>query len=197
MAGVLPCLDIGAPGGRAAEDIMRFGLILLAGALAAGPAAAAQRHDADVEKDVRSAILRDVNYGVFDSVGVAVKDGHVLMQGSVRRGSVRNDLEKRVARVAGVRSVTNEVRVQSTSFSDDRLRLQLYRAIYGGVLLPHTVTAEPVRIVVDRGRVTLTGYVNSRVEQVKVGIVARDTMAFAVDNQVKLDGEQNAETPTM
>jgi osmotically-inducible protein OsmY len=50
-----------------------------------------------------------------------------------------------------------------------------------------------VRIIVDGGRVTLTGYVNSEVERFLVGQVARDTLAFAVDNQVKLDREAHPE----
>jgi len=49
-----------------------------------------------------------------------------------------------------------------------------------------------VRIVVDHGKVTLTGWVNSAVDRTLVGIAARDTLAFDVDNRVKIDGEPPA-----
>ena len=51
----------------------------------------------------------------------------------------------------------------------------------------------PIRIVVDQGRVTLTGAVGSAVERQLVGHIARATLAFAVDNQVKLESELRAE----
>ena len=45
----------------------------------------------------------------------------------------------------------------------------------------------------DDGRVTLTGYVGSAVEQQLLGHIARGTLAFAVDNQVKLESERDEE----
>jgi hypothetical protein len=177
---------------RVAIAVLLGSLVLPVGAATAAPPAA--RHDVDVEHDVHEAILGSLHYGVFDSVGVVVRDGNVLLEGSVLRGYARGDLEKRVARVAGVRSVTNRLTVQSFSAFDDRLRRQIFRSIYGGdTLMPHTAFAAPVHIVVDRGRVTLTGFVNSRVEQVKVGMKARETGAFSVDNRVTLEGDRHAE----
>ena len=51
----------------------------------------------------------------------------------------------------------------------------------------------PIRIIVEDGRVTLTGYVGSLVEQRVVEHIARATLAFAVDNQVKLESERVVE----
>jgi osmotically-inducible protein OsmY len=178
---------------------MRLAMAVLVGSLAVSVGSATAdpspgRQDADVERDVHAAILGSLHYGVFDSVGVVVRDGDVVLEGSVLRGFVRGEIEKRVSRVAGVRSVTNRLTVQSFSTFDDQLRRQIFRSIYGGdTLLPHTAFAAPVHIVVNRGRVTLTGYVNSRVEQVKVGMKARETAAFSVDNRVKLEGDRHAE----
>jgi osmotically-inducible protein OsmY len=80
--------------------------------------------------------------------------------------------------------------VQSASPFDDRLRGQIYARIYGDRLLPFVGhTDAPVRIVVDNGRVTLTGWVNSEVDRQVFGNIANGTLAFAVDNRIKVDGE--------
>lgn len=156
---------------------------------------AVERSDADLEKDVRKAILRSPNYGVFDSVGVTIEDGVVLIQGSVRMGYRKNDIVDRVAKVEGLRGLTDEIQVQSVSQFDDRLRGQLFRQIYGSDRFVHftNLANPPVRIVVDRGRVTLTGYVPTRVDQALLGHIARSTSAFKVDNLVQVDGEQDKE----
>src|SRR5262245_6022737 len=81
---------------------------------------AASRPDAAVERDAENAVLRYVHYGVFDAVGVQVQDGQVTLVGSVNQPYRKDDIERRVARVAGVREVVNEIEVQPLSFNDDR-----------------------------------------------------------------------------
>lgn len=146
--------------------------------------------DADLSKAARGAILGYVHYGVFDSVGLGVQDGVVTLTGSVYQPYRRKDIEARVAKLPGVREIKNEIQVQSTSLFDEGLRRQLAAQIYGsGRFTNLSRVVPPVRIVVDGGRVTLTGYVNSEVERMLLGVIARDTLAFDVDNQVKLDNE--------
>ncbi len=151
--------------------------------------------DAKVQAAAIRAVLREPRYGVFDSVGIAVQDGVVLLQGSVRQPWLKDALDGRVAEVAGVRDVKNEIRVAPTSIYDDQLRAQLYRRIYGDdMFVRYSNWAEPpIRIVVENGKVILTGLVNSRVEQVKLGMIARSTLAFGVDNQVEVESERPTE----
>jgi hypothetical protein len=54
----------------------------------------------------------------------------------------------------------------------------------------HTRSGPPVRVYVDRGRVILAGTVGSAVEQVAAGMLARGTLAFTVNNQVKVEGDR-------
>lgn len=148
------------------------------------------RKDADIVKDVRSAVLRYPYYSVFDNVEFGVDNGAVVLYGSVWNGTHRSDIEAAVARVPGLRELKNEIKVQSASPFDDRLRGQIYARIYGDRLLPFVGhTDAPVRIVVDNGRVTLTGWVNSEVDRQVFGNIASGTLAFAVDNRIKVDGE--------
>ncbi len=151
--------------------------------------------DAKVQKAAIDAILREPRYGVFDSVGVAVEDGVVLLQGSVRQPWLKDAFDRRIAELGGVRDIRNEIRIAPTSIFDDRLRVQLYRRIYGDdMFVRYSNWANPpIRIGVENGKVTLTGVVNSRVEQVKLGMIARGTLAFRVDNQVEVESERPKE----
>jgi hypothetical protein len=148
------------------------------------------RPDVDLREAARHAVLRYSYLTVFDSIELGVEDGVVVLQGSVRDEMRRNDLEDIVARVAGVRDVRNELAVQPTSLFDDRLRRQIYLAIYGDRLRPFAGRPDaPVRIVVDNGRVTLTGWVNNNVDRQVLGNLANSTLAFQVINRIKVDGE--------
>ncbi len=153
------------------------------------------RPDADVREAVRGAILRYSWYTVFDNVELGVENGVVLLRGSVRQPYRKQDIEDRVAQVEGVREIVNEIRVQPVSLFDDRLRRQLYASIYGNErFVQYAIQAiPPIRIIVENGRVTLSGYVTSRVDQALLGSIARSTSAFAVDNQIKVDGDSPEE----
>jgi osmotically-inducible protein OsmY len=153
-----------------------------------------ERSDEQLLKSVRDQILRSPNYGVFDSVGASVEDGVLLLNGSVRRGYTRNDIVDRVAKVEGLRGLQEQIQVQGVSTFDDQLRRQLYFQIYGERFTHFANPANPpVRIVVDRGRVTLTGSVPSNVDRVMLGHIARNTSAFKVDNRLEVDSEREKE----
>ena len=154
-----------------------------------------RRPDVDLRKDVEDAILRYPYYGVFDSIGVGVENGVVVLRGSVYQPWRKDDIEARVARVTGLRELVNEISVQDVSFFDENLRRQLVRRIYGSdnFIQYANWPNPPIRIIVNDGKVTLTGYVRSGVEQALLGHIARGTLAFGVDNQVKVDGEDTPE----
>lgn len=188
------------------NDVRRLrrtgGLAVVAALLFVGPAladesvrAAAPVADAEIQSDVVDAVLGYVHYGVFDSVGVAVEDGVVTLTGSVLQPWHKDDLQKRVARLEGVREVKNQIRVQPVSIFDDRLRVQLYRQIYGASLFQRyaSFANPPIHIIVENGNITLTGLVNSQVEKAVLGSIARGTLAFRVDNQVQIESELNKE----
>jgi hyperosmotically inducible periplasmic protein len=151
--------------------------------------------DQDVSQAVASAILGYVHYGVFDSVGVGVRDGVVTLKGSVLQPYRKREIERLVSQLEGVSRIRNEIRVQPVSSFDDRLRRQLYSQIYGrGILQRYgSMVSPPVHIVVENGNITLTGVVGSQVERVKLEHVARGLLAFRVDNQIEVEGEEKAE----
>jgi osmotically-inducible protein OsmY len=154
-----------------------------------------ERKDSEIQKDVEDQILRYSWYTVFDSVGLAVQDGFVYLNGSVNQPYRKDDVERLVSRVDGVRGIKNDIQVQSVSLFDDQLRRQLVRRIYGNEMFVRYANwaNPPIRIIVDKGKITLTGYVNSKVEQTVLGHIANQTLAFGVDNQVKLESDRNVD----
>ena len=154
-----------------------------------------ERKDSEIRKDVVDQILRYPWYTVFDSVEAGVEGGVVTLRGSVYQPYRKTDIESRVAGIEGLKGLVSEIRVQGPSSFDDRLRRELVRGIYGDERFVQYASwaHPPIRIIVDGGRVTLTGFVGSAVEQQLVGHIARGTLAFAVDNQVKLESERSAE----
>jgi osmotically-inducible protein OsmY len=150
------------------------------------------RTDAQLRTAVTDAILRYPRFTIFDAVGFDVTDGVIVLKGSVQQPYRRSDVEARVADVAGVRGIRNEIAVQPVSTFDDRLRWQLARAIYGNDNFSRFAhwPNPPVRILVARGRVTLAGSVASPVDRALVGHIARGVLSFGVDNQVSVERDQ-------
>jgi osmotically-inducible protein OsmY len=154
------------------------------------------RSDSDIREDAEAAVLRWERYGPFDAVGVEVEDGTVKLSGWVESPFKRNEVEERLAQIDAVRDVLNNLRVQGFSRSDVQLRLEIHTRIYSDPLFERwkDLPDPPVRVYVNRGRVTLAGTVGSSVEQVAVGHIARSTLAFTVDNEVKVEaGEKPKE----
>jgi len=152
--------------------------------------------DGDIAAAVERAILGYPRYSVFDAVGLGVEGGVVILRGYVLQPYRSTDIAGLAAAVAGVREVRNEIAVAPVSSWDDQLRMQLYHAIYGhGQFIRHAgVPNPPVRILVDRGRVTLVGQVGSPLEQALLGHIARGVMSFDVRNQVEVESKP-APTP--
>ena len=153
------------------------------------------RPDQDIRADAEKAVLRWERYGPFDAVAVEVTDGAARLTGWVESPFKRNEIEERLARVDAIRDVLNDLRVQGFSQGDVRLRREIFEKIYTDPLF-QTWAGQPdppVRVYVDRGRVTLAGTVGSEVEKVAVGMLARGTLAFSVSNQVKVEGDRARE----
>lgn len=74
------------------------------------PAAAAQAADEDLEDKVRGALGATIGKPAQE-IGVSVRNGAVLLFGSVRTPSVRSRAERAVRNVLGVRAVENALTV--------------------------------------------------------------------------------------
>lgn len=174
---------------------LRIASAALALAMAVGAplahAQSADRKDFQVFQDVARQVNRYVNFTVFDNVNASVNNGVVTLTGKVTMPYKATDLTHRVSRVDGVKAVDNQVEVLPTSRFDDELRLRIARAIYSNPTFWHyaSMPNPPIHIVVDGGRVTLEGVVNSNVERMLARSLAIGFGEFSVDSRLKTDAE--------
>lgn len=169
--------------------MMAAGSVLMANVALA--ASIDTRKDFQVLKDVATSVERYSRFTIFDDVGASVKDGVVTLTGKVTMPFKRDDIEKRVAKVNGVVTVRDEITVLPVSQFDDELRYRIARSIYGhSNFRNYAIMANPpIHIVVERGRVTLTGVVGSEVDRVLARSLATQFGAFSVTNDLKTDAE--------
>ena len=169
--------------------MMAAGLVLMANVALA--ASIDTRKDFQVLKDVATSVERYTQFTIFDDVSASVMDGVVTLTGKVTMPFKRDDIEKRVAKVNGVVTVRDEITVLPVSQFDDELRYRIARSIYGhSNFWNYAIMANPpIHIVVERGRVTLTGVVGSEVDRMLARSLATQFGAFSVTNELKTDAE--------
>ena len=125
--------------------------------------------------------------GVFDNLAYKVEGYNVTLYGQVTRPTLKSDAEKAVKGVEGVEKVDNQIEVLPASPSDDRLRIRLYRAIYGYEPLQRYAmpVIKPIRIIVKNGHVTLEGVVDNEADKNLAGIRANGVSGiFSVTNNL-------------
>jgi len=169
-------------------------VILVLGILVTAHDAMAQTNPRIV-REVRHELVTLPYYGVFDWLTYEVQnDGTVVLHGQVVRPSTKSDAEGRVKEIDGVGRVVNQIEVLPNSPSDDRLRLALYRTIYGfnSPLFRYATQAVPsIHIIVNRGHVTLRGVTASKSDANLAYIRARGVPgAFSVSNELTIEGQE-------
>jgi len=173
----------------------RFVATVIVTAAMSAPAWAAQRDNLQIFQDVSRQVQRYPNFTIFDSINAQVEDGVVTLTGKVTMPYKSKDLARRVAGVDGVRDVRNEITVLPVSPFDDDLRFLIARAIYGNsnFWTYGAMANPPIHIVVEHGRVTLEGVVNSNVDRMLARSLASSFGAFSVTNNLKTDAEMVTE----
>ncbi|MGC2325935.1 MAG: BON domain-containing protein, partial [Candidatus Sulfotelmatobacter sp.] len=83
-----------------------------------------------ITKQVRHELLMLPYFGVFDNIAYKVDGFNVTLLGQVTRPVTKSDAENAVKHIEGVEHVDNQIEILPPSPIDDRLRRQLYRAIY-------------------------------------------------------------------
>lgn len=125
---------------------------------------------------------------VFDHVVASGNDAVITLSGKVTSTAKRDQLETEVATVPGVRQVVNRIGVLPSSAADDVLRYRVARAIYGHASFRQyaAMTHPPIRVIVERGRVTLAGGVRTAVERLVAISLAGEAAGAKVDDQLRV-----------
>jgi hyperosmotically inducible protein len=170
--------------------------LLLAFVLCAAATASAQeRKDLQIFRDISDSVHRYSQFSIFDGIEASVTQGRVVLDGWVTMPFKKDDIDRRVRAIEGVQSVDNRIQVLPVSQFDDELRFRIARAIYGNSAFWNyaAMANPPIHIVVNGGRVTLQGVVQSNVERQLARSLATGFAAFEVTNQLKTDAEAQAE----
>ena len=171
--------------------------------------ASQQKARQNTSEQIRKQLATLTSYGVFDDLNVRIDGSTVTLTGYASRPILKSDAERTVASVEGVRSVVNNIEVLPLSQVDDSIRLKTYLAIYrnpslkkystgssfmprlvplwaaGGVTNNPPVGRHPIHIVVNNGKVTLTGTVDRDMDKQIAGMAANQVSGvFAVNNDL-------------
>lgn len=169
---------------------------ILVALLALSSSALAQdRRDQRIANDIVRQVNSYSRFTIFDDVNISVENGLVTLTGKVTMPYKKNDIAKRVADVHGVREVMNQIDVLPVSSFDEELRLRIARAIYGNPSFWNyaAMANPPIHIIVEHGKVTLTGVVSSNVERMLARSLATGWGEMSVTNSLRTDAEVKVE----
>jgi hyperosmotically inducible protein len=172
-----------------------LGAILAAGVALAVPAAmyASTGGDTTLENTLESKVRRQLvalpYYNVFDRLSFRVDNGTVILSGQVTEPVVKDDAERLVKRLEGVKSVRNEIETLPLSSFDNQIRLNTYRAIYGyGPLQRYGGGSQAsIHIIVKNGNITLAGVVSNDADRTLAYVRANGVPGvFSVTNGLRV-----------
>lgn len=169
------------------RQILAFGALLAGPALAAIPSNAAPAlTDTQIAQAAQRGLLQYGNFTVFDDLSFKVQNGQITLTGKVTEPYKRADLEKIAARVPGVAGVTDQIQVLPFSDRDNLLRSHIATLIYHDPSLAayRAGANSPIHIIVDNGRVTLTGAVRTQADKQDAGLLASDAAPTVNNLQV-------------
>jgi len=152
--------------------------------------AGSDRGRARLIRQVRHELVMLPYYGVFDNLSYRVDGNTVTLMGQVTRPTLKSAAENVVKDIEGVEKVNNQIEVLPLSPNDDRIRLAVYRAIYGHTALNRYAlqAVPPIHIIVRNGNVTLEGVVANEGDKNIANIQANSVPGvFSVTNNLKVE----------
>jgi len=163
--------------------------VLLLGAAACAADKAIPKTDDEIAARVTHGVAMYPWYTMFDIVSLKVTAGRATLTGTVTVPSKKDDIDHLVKNLPGVSALDDEIRVLPPSSKDDQLRRELARVIYGDPAMAELahLTPPPIHIIVENGRVTLAGVVDTEQQKAVAGIRASNvgmTFGPVVNNLV-------------
>jgi osmotically-inducible protein OsmY len=167
---------------------MLVGFVLLAAGLAAPSPATAQISDQRLGELVADSIRNYARFSIYDDINVGVEDRVVTLFGRVTSPQKKTDIEKRVAKIDGIRALHNEIGVLPVSQVDDRLRVVVATNIYRHPAFWQYAQQSnpPIHVIVEHQHVTLTGEVGSQVDSMLAYSLAQTHGALSITNRIRV-----------
>jgi hyperosmotically inducible periplasmic protein len=147
--------------------------------------------DAELEAKLDRKLHYDrIGYdNLFNFVDASVNNGVATLSGETYTDVGRDSALSLVNNMPGVKDVIDNIKVSPVSGFDDRIRISALRAIYRDPVLGRYASdpAKPIRIVVDNGKLSLFGTVDSTMDKQIAGIKANQVFGvFKVENNLEV-----------
>ena len=146
---------------------------------------------ARLTREVMHELLMLPYYSVWDNLEFQVNGNTVTLLGQVVNPATKSDAESAVKRIEGVQKVNNNIEVLPPSPNDDRIRREVYRAVYGfdGLSKYAWGTVPGIHIVVKNGNVDLVGVVDNAADKQMAEIQAKTVPGvFSVKDDLQVAG---------
>jgi osmotically-inducible protein OsmY len=141
------------------------------------------RSDPDIAKAVRNALEWDV-WVKEEGIKSTVSNGFVTLEGDVSLLRERDDVERTIRRLAGVRGVDNRIEVKSKKINADDVRESIEQALERRA----EREARHIRVEVKNSEVKVSGRVHSWAEKRAIlGIVSHAPGVRSVDENLLVD----------
>ena len=139
--------------------------------------------DLEIEGKLFEQIQKHLRPEPFDLVSVKVNHGFVTLLGHVRDVTLIDDAFEEALWTRGVREVENKIQAASVGAGDERLRQTIYLRLRREYPLYFAGRFPSFVILVEHGRVTLIGYVDSAADKMKITTMIRSLHGvLSVDN---------------
>lgn len=148
------------------------------------------------DQELQANVLKAVEYdrsgwrtAPFNAISVSVQNGVVTLGGHAYSPVDADAAVGSASNTKGVKDVINDIQVDPVSPMDDRVRIAVYRSVYGFPSLNKYAIdpAQPIRISVQNGNVTLYGAVDSQADKDAAGIRANGVSGvFHVTNDLQV-----------
>jgi hyperosmotically inducible periplasmic protein len=153
--------------------------------------AGAEISDHDLQAKLSGKLTYDPDaYGrIFDAITLNVSNGVVTLGGHAHDYVDRDSAVAIVSTTPGVKDVMDNIEVDPVSEIDNRIRLEVARAIYSFPSLNKYAIdpAKPIRISVQNGNVELYGVVDSQADKDAANIRANGVSGvFSVKNYIQV-----------
>jgi hyperosmotically inducible protein len=149
------------------------------------------RTDTQITDDVVRSVNTYSRFTIFDDVRGEVANGSVTLTGRVTMPFKKDEIGTRVSALEGVKFVRNEIGVLPASPYDEELRHKVARAIYGNSAFWRyaAMPNPPIHIIVEGGKVTLTGVVQTDMERTLARSLACGHGEVSLTSALRTDAE--------
>ncbi len=150
---------------------------------------AAAESDDKLGKEVVSELRKYGNLTIFDDAGAIIKDGRVVLMGFVTEPYKKTGMGERLHKILGIQEFDNQIQVLPNSMQDDSLRRALANRLYRDSMFSDfaSMSHPPIRIIVQRSRVLLTGVVNNQMMSQRAESIIRQTPGvLSVENKLRI-----------